>query len=259
MDNYRESVLMALIVVVLVSVPAASQNVEISGEDEGVINSMFSDYFEADFKSGKEVLVLEDSDAKLRINETFKKDVRMLQTPTGYFKIVKTNNSIEKVINTPYGKFKFGVNQSGDYNHFKGSDKQKAEELRSDLEDLMSEKESEISEKRDIVVERILPDIKVTVEEETKIEHFNLTNNGDNEVDLTGWTVITEGSGTDWYNLTGNIDSGETVTFYSGTKDTVFSDNQIEVDTTIYSNSNGDGEVRVYNHVNKLVDSVGDY
>lgn len=259
MDNYRESVLMALIVVILVSVPAASQNVEISGENEGVINSMFSDLFEADFKSGKEVLVLEDSDAKLEINKSYKKNIKLLQTSTGYFKVKKTNESIEKVINTPYGKFEFGVNESGNYSYFEGSDKEEAQDLRSNLESLMDEKESEVSEKRDIVVERILPDINLEVEDDTEIEHFNLTNNGDSRVDLTGWSVITEGSGTDSYSLSGDIDSGETITFYSGSEDVVFSDNQIRVDTTVYSNTNGDGEVRVYNHVNKLVDSVGDY
>jgi len=86
-----------------------------------------------------------------------------------------------------------------------------------------------------------------------------LTNKGENAVDMSGWSVITKGSGRDSYNLTRTIESGETVTYYSGSDDINLSGNQVDVDTTVYSNTNGDGSVQVYNHVDKLVDGVEDY
>ena len=259
MDNYQESVLMAFVVVVLVSVPAASQNVEISGKEEGVIDSLFSDRFEADFKSGKEFLDLKDSEARLEVNRSFDKNVKLLQTATGYFKVVKTNSSIDKVVNTPYGRFEFGVDQGESYSRFEGDKKSEAEDIRSDLEELMDEKEKEVNEKRDIVVEELLPDVDLEVEDDTDIEHFNLTNNGENAVDMSGWSVITKGSGRDSYNLTRTIESGETITYYSGSDDINLSGNQVDVDTTVYSNTNGDGSIQVYNHVDKLVNGVEDY
>ena len=116
----------------------------------------------------------------------------------------------------------------------------------------MEKRSKEINEKHKLVVQEMLPDIRLSVYEGGDNEQFNLTNNDDRTVNMKGWGVIAEGSGKDYYNLTGRIESGETRTYYSESKSEV-SDAEDAVygtDMTVYE----DGEVRVYNTVDVLVD-----
>ena len=254
MASHRESVIMAAIVVILISIPAASQTVEISGEDTkiGVIESEFSDRFEAEFKPGKVVNRLIDSEAKLEVNKSFERNVKHLQTAEGSVKVVKTNNSIENVVQTPYGRFEFGVENGEDYERFEGENQERAEKVRDSLMSEMEERSKEVNEKHELVVQEMLPDIRVSVSEGGDDEHFNLTNTDEGDVDLKGWSVLSKGSSRDYYNLTGSIESGETKTFYSNTRSEVsgVEDAVYGTDTTVYS----DGAVRVYNTVDILVD-----
>lgn len=76
MPDHRESLVLAGITIVLISIPATPQTVEISeGVDmEGRIDSNFSDRFKADFSPGKVVNSMMDSESKLQINRSFEID-----------------------------------------------------------------------------------------------------------------------------------------------------------------------------------------
>lgn len=257
MTSHRESVILAAIAITLVSIPAASQNVEISdGEDKtGVIDSKFSDKFEAEFKPGKVINRVLDKEAKLEVNRSFNKNVKELQTATGYVRIVETNNSIDKTVQTPYGRFEFGVENGENYSRFEGSAEEKAEEVKQELMSKLEERSKEASEKHEIIVQEMLPDVRVSVEDNSsgnaEAEHLNLTNEGDSSVDLSGWSIITEGSGyQDDYNLTSELDAGEKRMYYSeGSTDF---ENSVEIGTTIYQG----GKITVYNSEKRVVDHL---
>jgi len=255
MASHRESVIMAVIAVILVSIPAASQTVEISGGENkiGVIDSKFSDRFEVNFKPGRVVKEIKDSRSRLYINNSFDRKVEKLETSGGSVKIVSTNNSIEKTVQTPYGRFNFGVRKGESYSSFEGSDKDEAEKIKSELLNRVEERSSEVSDKHELVVEKMLPEIVVSVNDDPSVEHFNLTNKGEDDVDLTGWTVLAEGSGKDHLDLKRTIESGETVTYYSGDDEVPdFDSRVVEDDITVYS----DGEVKLYNSADMIVDRL---
>lgn len=256
MADPREAALFAAATLVLISIPAASQNVEIESEDSlsGEINSKFSDHFETNFEAGKIFLREINSDYRYEKNESYDKTVTVFQTSKGYIQKTVTNNSIIKTIQTPYGTFKSGVKDGENISSFDGGNREEAEEIRSNLENKMSERSETAQEKKRIVMSRILPDIELSVEQKQEIEHFNLTNNEDEEVDLENWYIMSEGTNKDTLNLERTISSGETLTFYSGGKEEVNGAEEAIYDTglTIYSN---DGSVRLFNDNEKVVDT----
>ncbi|QGA81040.1 lamin tail domain-containing protein [Candidatus Nanohalobium constans] len=259
MTSHRESVVLAVIAVILVSIPAASQNVEISGEEnkQGVIDSKFSDRFEVDFEPGKVVNDLMDSDARLEVNQSFSRDVKRLQTSKGFVKIVRTNDSIEKTVQTPYGRFEFGVKDGDNYSEFSGNSgsRDEAEEVRENLMDEMSQRSSELSEKHSVVVQEMLPDVSASVEDNSETEHLNLTNNEEEAVDISGWKAVSiSGDSMEYMNLTGKLEPGETKTFFAGDEGRMenFGDNTVFKDVNIYSNA----LVKVYNAGEKEIVSL---
>lgn len=256
MADPKEAAVFAAATLVLISIPAASQNVEIESKDSlsGEINSKFSDHFETDFETGKIFLREISSDHRYEKNESYDKTVTVFQTSRGYIEKTVTNNSIIKTIKTPYGTFKSGVKNGENISSFDGGNREEAEKLRADLEEKMSERAGKTQEKKRIVMSKILPDIELDVEQKQEIEHFNLTNNEDEEVDLEKWYILSEGTNKDTLNLERTISPGETLTFYSGEREEVNGAEDAIYDTglTIYSNS---GAVTLYNDNEKAVDT----
>jgi hypothetical protein len=256
MPDHRESVVLAGITLILISIPAAPQTVEIDdGEDmEGMIDSKFSDRFEVEFQPGKVVNSLVDSKARLQVNRSFDRNARRLQTAEGYVKIVETNDSIEKTVQTPYGRFEFGVRSGENYSEFTGNEdsREKAEKLREDLLSRLESRMNEVEEKHRVVVQEMLPDISASVNDSPEIEHVNLTNNGEEEVDLSGWKMLSvDGDGTEYMNLTGEIESDETVTYFAGSSEDRVKEfeNVVVKDSNVYS----DGVLKVYNSAEREI------
>lgn len=256
MADPKEAAVFAAATLVLISIPAASQNVEIESKDSlsGEINSKFSDHFETDFEAGKIFLREISSDYRYEKNESYDKTVAVFQTSRGYIEKTVTNNSIIKTIKTPYGTFKSGVKNGENISSFDGGNREEAEKIRSNLEEKMSERSKSAQEKKRIVMSRILPDIDLDVEQEQEIEHFNLNNNEDEEVDLENWYVLSKGTNKYTLNLERTISPGETLTFYSGEREEVNGVEDAVYDTglTIYSN---DGSVKLFNDNEKVVDA----
>jgi hypothetical protein len=252
MPDVRESVVFAALAVIIISIPSASQTVEIE-EDEyrGVIESEFSDHFQVDFDTGKIFTEAISGDSKLEINKSFRKKTVELQTSQGFIRKERTNDSIVKSVQTPYGKFKSGVRKGENFSEFDGGNRAKAENIREELEKRLEEKMGEAEEKRQIVVSRILPDVELSVEYNHDTEHFNLTNQGEETVDLEGWTVVSEGSSRDTLQLDGELGPDETRTYRGSAGEVGFSDQ--DSDLTIYS---GEGEVELLTSEERIVDSI---
>lgn len=257
MSDYRTSIVFALLITVLISIPAASQTVNISDESSysGEIDSKFSDMFDLDFEAGKMLIDMIESDSKLEIRETFDRKVVSFQTPTGYIEKTETNDSITRVVQTPYGRLEWGVKEGDNFSEFEGGDKEKTLSIKNSLQEQLSEKMGEAMEKKQVVVSRILPKIDAEVETRNEIEHFNLTNRGENPVDMEGWKVVTDGGEGDSMALDHIIEPGEQLVYYSGDRDEVdgAEDAQYGTGLTIYS---GDGQVTLYNENERVVDSL---
>jgi hypothetical protein len=257
MSRLRESVVLALLATILISIPAASQRVQITEEESfgGTIDSRFSDMFELKFNPGEMLIDMKSSESKLEINESYDRKVVSLQTPTGYIERTKTNDSIIKVVQTPYGRFNWGVRGGNNFSDFEGGNRDNALEIRQRLEKKLREKITEAKEKKQIVVSRILPDIELSVETRNEIEHFNLTNAGEEEVDLEGWKIVTEGGEGDTMRLDQVIEPGEKLVYYSDGRDEVEGavDASYGTGLTIYSN---EGQVTLYNEHERVVESV---
>lgn len=256
MPELRESVVLAILVTVLISIPAASQTVNIhEGEDfGGSIDSKFSDIFKVDFKPGEMLMELKDSEYKLEINQSYRKRVVKLQGSHGFIRKTVSNESIVKVVQTPYGKFESGVRNGENFSDFEGGDEEKAEEIKDNLESVLDERLVEAREKRRVVVSRIMPDIELDVETDNSIEHFNLTNNGEEEINMEGWTVVTEGGEGDSMQLERSIEPGEKLAFYSGDRDDIEGAEDAIYGTglTIYSD---EGSVTLHNENERVVDT----
>jgi hypothetical protein len=256
MAKPREAAIFAAITVILVSIPAASQDVEISnkGDLEGKIDSRFSDQFKIDFNPGEVFMKTISSEDKFEVNKSFRETTKTLQTSNGYIKKVVSNDSIVKTVQTPYGRFKSGVRNGDNFSSFDGGDKEKASDLKNSLEEKFEERSSEVLDKKQVVMSRILPSIELSVEQEQEVEHFNLTNNEESKVDLSGWKVLSKGSMEYTLRLDRIISPGETLTFYSGSKEDVGGRRDAVYGTglTIYSN---DGELTLFNEQEKVVDS----
>lgn len=252
MADHRESVVLAAVTVALIAIPAASQNIEIKGtaEEIGLINSEFSDKFKVDFSTGKQVTTYLDKQSKLKTNKTFDKNTKKLETAKGDIKVIKTSQIINKTVKTPYGNFNFGVKNGENFSNYEGENKQKAKEIKKYLIKKLDEKSAQAKEKRELIVEKMLPSIKLSVEDKQSIEHFNLTNKGNKKVDMSAWTAFTEGSDEDTLELEQEIKPGETITYYSGSNsNSNIGENIVETDVTIYSG----GKITIYNHVEKVV------
>lgn len=256
MSDPKEAAVFAFLVTALLSIPAASQEVDITSEDPlaGEIQSKFSDHFEVEFDPGKVFMKEISSESKFEMNKSYREKTTVFQTPRGYIEKTVSNDSIIKTVHTPFGTFKSGVEDGENISSFEGDKRNQAERIKEELEDEMSERAEKVEEKKRLVMGRMLPDIELEVEEEHEVEHFNLTNKEDDEIDLSGWRVLSQGTNQDTLSLDRKISSGETLTFYSGDREEVKGIEDAVYDTglTIYSDS---GELTLFNEHDKAVDT----
>lgn len=272
MPEIRESVILAALAVILISIPAASQNVEITEEDRysGKIDSRFSDMFKVDFRPGKIVMELIDSEARLQVNKSYRKNTYLLRTPEGYVKKVETSNSTIKIVQTPYGRFVSGFRNGENISKFESSREEASDSVKAEArkmkKELMKRFEERLAETRDrkqIVMDRILPDIELGVEaDEDTAEHFVLENTGNQTLDLSGWKIAardSNGEVGDTLRLEREISPGEKVVFYSNkrkdVKDVVDSIPEDAIFDSGVNIFNDGGAVKLYNGKDRLIDS----
>ncbi len=167
MADPKEAAVFAVAIIVLISIPAASQNVEITEKDRlsGEITSKFSFHFKVEFDPGKLFLRGINNEAKFEMNESFKKKEKLFQTNRGSIRKTVSNSYIIKDAQTPYGKFREGLENGENISEFDGEEEEKAKEIKSKLESMMEEKSEKALDKKRVVISHLLPDIGLSVEE----------------------------------------------------------------------------------------------
>jgi hypothetical protein len=118
------------------------------------------------------------------MNESFKKKEKLFQTNRGSIRKTVSNNSIIKDTQTPYGKLREGLENGENISEIDGGEKEKAKEIKSELESKMKERSEKALDKKRVVISRKLPDVGLNVEETQEYEQFNLTNNEDRDISL---------------------------------------------------------------------------
>lgn len=259
-----EAAILAALCVILVSIPAASQNVEVTEEGySGFIDSEFSDMFEVDFRPGKLLLEMFDSERRLEVNKSYMQRKVKLQTSKGFIRKLESSNSINTTVQTPYGRFKSGVVNGENFSDFDGGDKEKAEEVKKALENELEESLESANKKKMALIQEMLPAITVDVEARNDdVEHFKLSNNGEEKVELEDWTVVAEDSdgevGGSIEPETG-LEAGEKRIYYSSTREVLEENGYETAENAVFDSGlniyNGGGAVKVYTGEKRLVDS----
>ncbi|MFB6115699.1 MAG: lamin tail domain-containing protein [Candidatus Nanohalobium sp.] len=253
MVEAKQAIIFSIVFVVLLSIPVASQQVKIQESSKNgfkaVIDTDFSDKFSFRMDAGMEKMKLVDSEARFRMMERPSKKVKSIDTPRGSLKITRSNNSVVKKVETPYGTLKTGVKNGERFSSFTGLNRSKVEALKQRLEKRLGKKMREASAKKQVVLDRVLPDVELSVAEGGSSEHINITN-VDNRTLGASWTLSNEAG--DSYSVNRVLAPGETLTLYSKDYSSSRENTVSGTGITLYD---GGGEIELRNREGYLLAS----
>jgi len=254
MVDVKEAFMFSAIFVTLLSIPAASEQVKIEEDSkngfEAVIDTNFSDRFNYDMEAGKEDIKMVDSESEFRHIQRPSKDVKKINTPEGTLKVEKSNDSIVRKVESPYGSLEISIKEGRRSESFSGMNRSRVEALKDDLMDELGKKTREASSKKNVALDRILPDVSVEVDEGGESEHINITNTGNSVVSADSWIV--QNTEEQKYRFDRKLDPGETYTLYSKDYTSDIENSISEIDVTLYSTG---GEIELRNRQGYLLDS----
>ncbi len=189
--------------VVLFSIPAASQQVDVvesAGDGmEAVIDTRFSDTFSLEMRPGMEKMKLEDSASRFRLKERPSMRRKKIVTPVGSLVVRRSNDSVLKKVETPYGTLRTGVRDGRRFSSFSGLNRSRVEITLQDLESRMSMRSREARAKRRSVLDRMMPEMEISSNYTSDV--LNVTNTGEEAVSLSGWRVVNSGESESPYPL----------------------------------------------------------
>ena len=254
MVDSRDAIVLSGILVALLSIPAASERINIEeGPENGLdaeIETNLSDKFSLEMSPGKERIEMVDSTSSYTRDQKPSKKIKKITSPEGILKVRKSNNSILKTVETPYGTLKTGIKNGKRFSDFSGLNKSKVRDVKKKLSDRLAKKGREADAKRRTVLEKVLTDIELEVSEGGEDEHINLTNKESSSISTEGWTV--ENDEGDVYTISGSLSADGTLTLFSKEYDSDLENSVSETDVTLYSTG---GEIRVYNEEDYLLAS----
>ncbi len=212
----RKASVYSVVLLLVFSIPVASQQVDIEGGSEGFdafVDTNFSSNFQMDIGSGLKELDLEESDSSYSMVEEPERKVRELVTPQGSLRIEESPNTSVKTVTTAYGVLKKGFRNGENISSFSGPEdmKDKVEKIFEGLKGNLSVKMREASVRKDVVMEKILPDVSVD-HRFGDSERIVLSNEGTERISLEGWTV--KNSDPDVYELDRVVSPGKDVVLY---------------------------------------------
>lgn len=255
MVDSRSAVIFSATLVLLFSIPAASQQVEIqetveSGFD-AVVDTNFTTNFKLNISSGSEEMKLIDSESRYSIDTRPSTQIKKFTTPKGKLKIVKSPNRSITTVETPYGTLKTGFRDGENVSSFSGEESMRpeVEKIREELLTNMSVREREASAKKAVVMDRILPDVKIRSGYTESSEYVEVTNTGSEVVPVEGWTF--ENSDPDAYTLDTVLAANETIRYYAGEPETV--ENNSVLNTGVDIDENEDS-LRLENRFGRVID-----
>lgn len=214
----RKASVYSVVLLLVFSIPVASQQVDIQRDSEGFdafVDTNFSSNFQMDIGSGLKKLDLEESGSSYSMVEEPERKVRELVTPQGSLRIEESPNASVKTVTTPYGVLKKGFRDGENISGFSGPEdmRDKAEKIFEGLKGNLSLKMREASVRKDVVMERLLPDVSVD-RRFGGSERIVVSNEGTERISLEGWTV--ENSDPDVYELGRTLSGDGKVVLYPG-------------------------------------------
>lgn len=254
MVDAKQAIIFSAVFVVLVSIPAASEQVKIQENSkngfEAVIDTEFSDKFSFSMESGLEKMELVNSESRFNMRERPSERFKSIDTPRGSLEVTRTNSSVVRKVKSPYGTLKTGIRDGKRFASFEGLNRSRVEELKEDLVSRMNTKKREADAKRRAVMDRILADVDLVVTEGGDSEHVNVTNVDNRTLSIDGWTITNlEG---DVYTLEGVLAPEETRTLYPKEYGDPVDNSVVETDVTLYSTG---GEIELKNSEGYLLAS----
>ncbi len=214
MADLGSSALLASMVVGMLTIPAASQTVEtteaVSGDMPNIsasteqlpqqrststtsdsftrtVSTAFQN-FSTEITSSRAQTALESSDMSYEVVQESDGKKWILETSDGRLVIKQTPSKEVEKVETPYGTLKT-VKSGGQTQSFEGSDRERVEEIRSELKELMKDKRKEVREmSNDLKKQRYRRALSLEVNEETP-EHVVIENSMSQPVSLDGWEL----------------------------------------------------------------------
>lgn len=250
MEDKREAFVTALVLTLVLSIPAAAQSVNMSEKGDEFFESesqgRFGSSFDIEFSENSRSSSLQGTDYSVSTTDTPNRTVEVYSTPKASLKISYINStySAEK-LTTPYGTLTTGVRNGRRFETFEGLNRTRVEQIKSEIEEEMEEEVSDLEARERNAIKSELPDLRVGVHE-GEIEYVNITNQGSEQVDLSGWRFVSsDESYTDSFTVESvEIEPGNTYTFYSGEPgENAETDAVYETGMTLYSSS---GVLEIY-------------
>jgi len=208
--------LYSIVLLLVLSIPVASQQVEIEEDSEGFdafVDTNFSSSFQMDIRTGLEEISLEESDGSYSMTERPEMKSREFVSPQGSLKVKESPNASVETVRTAYGVLKTGFRDGENISSFSGPEdmKSRVQNIKERLEANLSVKKREASMKKSVVMEKILPDVSVS-HEFGDSERIVISNDGEESVSLGGWTV--KNSDPDIFELEEDLSSGAEIVLY---------------------------------------------
>lgn len=250
MEDKREAFLTALVLTSVLSIPAAAQSISISQEGSDFFESesqgRFGSSFDIEFSENARSSTLQGTEYSVSTMDTPNRTVEVYRTPEASLKISYINASYRaEKLTTPYGTLTTGVRNGRRFEKFEGLNRSKVERIKSRIESEMDTEVSDLEAREREAITAELPDLDIEVHE-GETEYVNITNQGSETVDLSGWRFV---SSDETYTDSFTVESVEiapenTYTFYSGEpEENAETDAVYEIGMTLYSSS---GVLEIY-------------
>lgn len=244
MGDKREAFVTALVLTSILSIPAAAQSINISQEGSNFFESesqgRFGSSFDIEFSENSRSSLLQGTDYSVSTQDTPNKTVEVYRTPEASMKISYINATYRaEKLTTPYGTLTTGIRNGRRFEKFEGINRSRVESIKADIESEMEAEISDLEARERSAIKSELPELTVQVHE-GEVEYVNITNQGSETVDLSGWRFISsDESYTDSFTVESvEIEPENTYTFYSGEPgENVRTDAVYETGMTLYSSS----------------------
>lgn len=221
MATISQAAIAASLLVGLLSVPVASQTVEISdsvssnlsqisGSSEvpsevsistspdgfaATIKSAFS-RFTTQIEPGAVNASLENPSSAFEVRRTTSGTEWMLSTSEGTLTVEETANKQLEEVSTPQGTLRISTVDGTTSEEFSGQNRDQVEQTRHELQQLLEQKKQELDDRRQQLRMRGMADVEVVVNQTTakSPEYVVLFNKDFEPVDIGGWRIQDEAS-----------------------------------------------------------------
>ena len=262
MADIANAAILASLVVGMVSIPAASGNIDsqteisepldnISSTDSvpreestelgsdsftRTVSTAFSS-FRTSIESGQVDGELETTQSGLSLQKDADSIRWVLETPQGRLEVEQTSTGVVETTETPQGTLTKRTENGVRSTSFEGSDREAVEETSEELRDLMEQKKQDYLEKSDRMrTDQYSQGIMLDVAPETP-EKVIISNEMDRSVDLQGWEVANNNP--DYEELEATLEPGQKLHLYTADQDSEALENATENDQDLYAYGSG--------------------